>query len=111
MTAVPQDLAAEFLRRVPATLRSQYVATAIADKLREREEQLVRACEAANNAADVREIENSFEALADGSDAVRVAVTDQVRAIAKQRLDRRLGQLSLEDLKAVEQGVRDVLEL
>jgi hypothetical protein len=97
LTAVPQDLAAEFLRRVPATLRSQYVATAIADKLREREEQLVRACEAANNAADVREIENSFEALADGSDAVR--------------LDRRLGQLSLEDLKAVEQGVRDVLEL
>ncbi|MCC6589294.1 MAG: type II toxin-antitoxin system PemK/MazF family toxin [Bryobacterales bacterium] len=40
-----------------------------------------------------------------------VAVTDQVRAIAKQRLDRRLGELSPEDLKAVEQGVRDVLEL
>ena len=40
-----------------------------------------------------------------------VAVTDQVRAIAKQRLDRRLGELSSEDLKAVEQGVREVLEL
>jgi mRNA interferase MazF len=40
-----------------------------------------------------------------------VAVTDQIRAIAKQRLERRLGELSSEDLKAVEQGVREVLEL
>ena len=40
-----------------------------------------------------------------------VAVTDQVRAIAKQRLDRRLGELSPEDLKTLEQGVREVLEL
>jgi hypothetical protein len=68
---LPQDLAVEFLRRVPASLRSQYVATAIADKLREREAQLVRACEAANNSADVREIENSFEALADDADGVQ----------------------------------------
>jgi mRNA interferase MazF len=40
-----------------------------------------------------------------------VAVTDQIRAVAKQRLDRRVGQLSLEELKAVEQGAREVLEL
>ena len=68
---LPQDLAVEFLRRVPASLRSQYVATAIGDKLREREEQLVRACEAANNSTEVREIESSFDALADESDAVQ----------------------------------------
>lgn len=68
---LPQELAAEFLRRVPASLRSQYVATAIADKLREREEQLVRACEAANNSTEVREIESLFDALADESDAVQ----------------------------------------
>ena len=68
---LPQDLAIEFLRRVPASLRSQYVATAIADKLREREQQLVRACEAANNSIDVREIESSFDALADEADAVQ----------------------------------------
>jgi hypothetical protein len=68
---LPQDLAVEFLRRVPASLRSQYVATAIADKLRKREEQLVRACELANNSTDVREIETSFAALADTSDAVQ----------------------------------------
>jgi mRNA interferase MazF len=40
-----------------------------------------------------------------------VAVTDQIRAITKQRLDRRLGELSSEDLKVVEQGIREVLEL
>src|SRR5262249_2278129 len=40
-----------------------------------------------------------------------VAVTDQVRAVAKQRLHRRMGELSGDDLKAVEQGVREVLEL
>jgi hypothetical protein len=67
----PQDLAAEFLRQVPASLRSQYVATAIADKLRERETQLVRACEAANSSADVRDIESEFDALTDEADRVQ----------------------------------------
>ena len=42
---------------------------------------------------------------------VVVAVTDQIRAIAKQRLDNRLGELSAEDLAVVEQGLREVLEL
>ena len=68
---LPQDLATEFLRRVPASSRSQYVATAIAAKLREREEQLAQACEAANNSADIRAIEASFEALADQADTVQ----------------------------------------
>lgn len=45
----------------------------------------------------------------DGRDVV--AVTDQIRAVAKQRLHRRMGELSPDDLKAVEQGVREVLEV
>jgi mRNA interferase MazF len=45
----------------------------------------------------------------DGRDVV--AVTDQIRAIAKQRLAERLGELSSGDLDAIEQGVREVLEL
>jgi mRNA interferase MazF len=45
----------------------------------------------------------------DGRDVV--AVTDQIRAMAKQRLDRRLGALSPEDLETLEHGVREVLEL
>jgi mRNA interferase MazF len=45
----------------------------------------------------------------DGKDVV--AVTDQIRAVTSQRLDRRIGELSIQDLTAVEQGVREVLEL
>jgi hypothetical protein len=70
---LPHELAVEFLRRVPARVRSQYVAAAIADRLREREAQLIRACEAANNSAEVRKIENSFDALADECDATQEA--------------------------------------
>ena len=40
-----------------------------------------------------------------------VAVVDQVRAVSKMRLDRCLGELSPEHLEAVEQALRDVLEL
>lgn len=40
-----------------------------------------------------------------------VAVCDQVRAIDKGRLSRRDGQLTPADLRAVEDGVRAVLEL
>jgi mRNA interferase MazF len=40
-----------------------------------------------------------------------VAVTDQIRAVSKERLDRCMDTLSPEHLEAVEQGVRDVLEL
>lgn len=65
---VPEDLATEFLRRTPPNNRSRYVAAAVAAKLREREDQLVRACEVANNSADVLNIENSFDRLADEVD-------------------------------------------
>jgi metal-responsive CopG/Arc/MetJ family transcriptional regulator len=68
---LPEHLVTEFLRRVPPSSRSQYVATAIAAKLREREQQLARACELANNSADVSDIETSLESLADESDRVQ----------------------------------------
>jgi hypothetical protein len=68
---LPEDVAAEFLRRIPPSERSRYVATAIAAKLREREEQLIRACEIANNSADVLNIEHSFDDLADEVDRVQ----------------------------------------
>jgi mRNA-degrading endonuclease toxin of MazEF toxin-antitoxin module len=38
-------------------------------------------------------------------------VIDQIRAVAKERLVRRLATLSAEDLKAVEEGLRQILEL
>jgi mRNA interferase MazF len=41
----------------------------------------------------------------------RVAVCDQARAVDKARLTRVAGQLSAADLKAVEDGLRRILEL
>ena len=40
-----------------------------------------------------------------------VAVVDQIRAVAKERLQRRMGELSAEDLAMVEEALRLVLEL
>ncbi len=40
-----------------------------------------------------------------------VAVTDQIRAVAKERLHKRLAEVSASDLLAVETGVRRILEL
>jgi mRNA interferase MazF len=44
-----------------------------------------------------------------GRDAV--AVIDQIRAVAKERLERCEGELSPGDLTVVEQALRDILEL
>ncbi len=62
---LPADLAAQFLRRVPARDRSRYVADALAEKLAEREKQLIRACDIVNRDPGVREIEREFNALQD----------------------------------------------
>lgn len=40
-----------------------------------------------------------------------VAVLDQIRAVTKERFARRMGELSAEDLAAVEEALRLVLEL
>jgi mRNA interferase MazF len=40
-----------------------------------------------------------------------VAVTDQIRAVAKERLHERLGEVSAADMLAVETGMRRILEL
>jgi mRNA interferase MazF len=40
-----------------------------------------------------------------------VAVTDQIRTVSKERLEQCMGALSPEHLEAVEQAVREVLEL
>ena len=40
-----------------------------------------------------------------------IAVVDQIRAVAKERLQQRLGTISSQHLKAVEEGLRQILEL
>lgn len=62
---LPEDLARQFVRRVPARDRSRYVTEAIAARLRERDERLIRACEAANRDPDVLAIEQEWDALPD----------------------------------------------
>ena len=62
---VPEEIAAQFLKLVPARKRSGYVSEAIADKLNERDRQLIRACEAANKDPDVMAIEQEMDALTD----------------------------------------------
>lgn len=61
----PEDLASQFLRRVPPRDRSRYLAEALAEKLKKRERQLIRSCEIANRAADVLAIEREFDAIED----------------------------------------------
>ncbi|MGH7728024.1 MAG: hypothetical protein ACREM2_04425 [Vulcanimicrobiaceae bacterium] len=63
--ALPEALAISFTRRIPARERSRYVSEALAERLAERERQLVRSCEIANADDDVREIEREFDALPD----------------------------------------------
>ena len=62
---IPETLAGQLLKRVPARDRSRYVTEAIAAKLQQREEQLIRACEIANSDADLLAIERDWEALPD----------------------------------------------
>ena len=40
-----------------------------------------------------------------------VAVTDQIRSVSKLRLRQRIGTVTAEDLKTVEDGLRQILEL
>ena len=67
---IPEELAGQLLRRVPARDRSRYVTDAIAAKLRDREQRLIRACEIANGDPDALAIERDWDALADKTDKV-----------------------------------------
>jgi hypothetical protein len=62
---VPEPLAAQFLRRVPSRDRSRFVSEALSARLRERDLDLVRACDAANQDLDVAEIEKAFDGIRD----------------------------------------------
>ena len=63
--SVPEPLAAQFLRRVPSRDRSRFVTEALVARLAERDLQLIRACDAANEDLDVAEIEREFDGIGD----------------------------------------------
>ncbi len=62
---IPEDIAGRLLRSVAARDRSRYVSQAIADRLRQREESLIRACDSANAEADVLAIEKEWDAFSE----------------------------------------------
>lgn len=63
--SVPEPLATQFVRRVPSRDRSRFISEALAARLAERELELVRACEIANQDPDVAEVENDFSGIRD----------------------------------------------
>jgi hypothetical protein len=63
--SIPADLAAMFIRRVPARERSRYLAEALAERLEERDRKLIAACEIANRDSEVASIEREFDLLND----------------------------------------------
>ncbi len=60
---LPEDLAEQFVRRVPVRERSKYLASALNEKLSARDRHLAEACRIANNDTEVRAIENEFDSL------------------------------------------------
>lgn len=62
---IPEDLARQLVKRVASRDRSRFVAEAIRTQLREREQQLIEACEIANADSDVLALEQEFGNLPD----------------------------------------------
>jgi hypothetical protein len=62
---VPDPLAAQFLRSVASRDRSRFVTEALAARLQERDLELFRACEIANQDLDAVEIEKEFDGIRD----------------------------------------------
>jgi len=62
---LPEEVAIPFLRRVGPSLRSRYVAEAIAARMRERSEMIKEACLAANNDPETQQMQAEFDALPD----------------------------------------------
>ena len=63
--SVPEPLASQPLRRVRSRDRSRFVSEALAARLEEVDEALIRACEIANQDLDVAEIEKEFDGIGD----------------------------------------------
>jgi metal-responsive CopG/Arc/MetJ family transcriptional regulator len=62
---LPEQIANQFVKRVPAQSRSRFVADALSQRLDSEEKHLIRACEAANQDLDVQAIEREMDALTD----------------------------------------------
>ncbi len=64
---LPENLASKFVKKVRARDRSRYLAEALAHKLAERDRQLLRACQIANEDPEVQAIEKELNAIPEES--------------------------------------------
>ena len=62
---LPDQLADQFVKRVPVRERSRYIAEALTEKLTKRERRLIRSCEIANSIPEVASIEQDFDMVQD----------------------------------------------
>jgi len=63
---LPDKLADQFAKRVPARERSRFISEALSEKLIRRERRLIRACEIANRNPDVASLERDLDMQQDG---------------------------------------------
>ena len=62
---LPEELALQFVRRIPPRERSRYLADALSEKLTARDRLLIDACRTANSDPEVLAIEKEFDAITD----------------------------------------------
>ncbi len=62
---LPDKLADQFARRVPARERTRFIAEALSEKLIRRKRLLIRACEIANRNSEVVSLERDLGILQD----------------------------------------------
>ncbi|MCX6590921.1 MAG: hypothetical protein NTZ56_05295 [Acidobacteria bacterium] len=65
--SVSEAVAVQFLACVPSRERSRFVSEALVARLSERDADLIRACDVANQELDVLEIEQEFDRLPDAA--------------------------------------------
>lgn len=63
--SLPEALVAQFLTKVASQDRSRFVSDALAARLQARDQDLIRACEIANQDLDVLAIETEFDGIRD----------------------------------------------
>lgn len=82
---LPEELARQFVRRVPARERSRYLADALNEKLLVRERQLVEACRKANEDPEVRAIEEELDGITDQDSGAWSNSTTRRHLVGKAR--------------------------
>ena len=60
---VPESTAIRFIRVVPSQLRSQWITDAMEEKLRQRDEQIIAACDVLNADPRILELEREMDSL------------------------------------------------